>query len=258
MRKLALSGWSSTFDASIYTILECKADKLQAYLKIQSENADVPITTTHIVTLALAKVFERYPVLNRVIIRKKFRQRASVDAFVIVNLRKKESVDLSGVSIESANNLSCQDIANTMSTKVKTLREGKDPGIAKVHGVLDKLNSRVAYFVLKTLNVLLGSLNMSLSGLGLPKHRFGSFMVSNLGSLGVDEAFIPLFPPARCPLIAGVPKVKSIAVVKNGEVVAEHQLRLCLTMDHRYIDGFEGAKALRYLKKIIENPSAHL
>ena len=258
MRKLALSGWSSTFDASIYTVLECKADRLKEYINSESDGAEVSITTTHVVTVALAKVFERYPVLNRVIIRKKFRQRHRIDAFIIVNLRKKKSVDLSGVCIEAANTLTCRDMAVQISNKVHVLREGKDRSIARVQGVLERLNSRVAYFLLKSINVILGSLNISLTGFGLPRHRFGSFMVSNLGSLGVDEAYIPLFPPARCPLIVGVPKIKPIAVVQGRDVVAEQQLRLCLTIDHRYIDGFEGAKALRYLKKILENPFKYL
>ena len=43
-------------------------------------------------------------------------------------------------------------------------------------------------------------------------------------------------------------------VVKNGEIVVGHTMKLTLACDHRTVDGATGAKFLQTLKGYIENP----
>lgn len=43
-------------------------------------------------------------------------------------------------------------------------------------------------------------------------------------------------------------------VVKNGQIVVGHTMRVTLACDHRTIDGATGAQFLQTLKAYVENP----
>ena len=43
-------------------------------------------------------------------------------------------------------------------------------------------------------------------------------------------------------------------MVEHGKVVARRTIRLTLSVDHRVLDGAEGARFLRDLKTLIEEP----
>ncbi len=85
--------------------------------------------------------------------------------------------------------------------------------------------------------VLAGSAN--LKDLGSP-----TFTVSNLGPLGV-ETFNPLLMPPQ------------VGILGLGALVGSHdapRMHLCLTFDHRAIDGAPAAMALRRLRQLLERP----
>ena len=56
----------------------------------------------------------------------------------------------------------------------------------------------------------------------------------------IDEAFVPPTPFARVPLYILVGAVRDRAVVKDGQLVVQPQLTVTATIDHRFIDGFQG------------------
>ena len=47
----------------------------------------------------------------------------------------------------------------------------------------------------------------------IPKMALGSVMITNVGSLGLEEAYVPLVPYSRVPLLLALGKVKDEAVV---------------------------------------------
>lgn len=73
-------------------------------------------------------------------------------------------------------------------------------------------------------------------------------------SMGIDNAYIPLSPYSRCPLIVGIAKPREVSIVKNGEVVVDTRVSISFTADHRYADGFHGAQMLRRFQKVFESP----
>ena len=87
----------------------------------------------------------------------------------------------------------------------------------------------ISSFLLYTLNIRFK---------GLPEDPFGSVMISNLGQIGIDNAFIPLVSYARVPVLIAIGLVKPRPVAtQNREVVVKDMLRINYTIDHRYIDG---------------------
>lgn len=80
----------------------------------------------------------------------------------------------------------------------------------------------------------------------------GTFTVSNLGMFSVDSFTAIINPPEAAILSAGSIIEKPVAV--NKEVIIKPCMRLNLGLDHRAIDGAQGAAFLSTLKEIIENP----
>jgi pyruvate dehydrogenase E2 component (dihydrolipoamide acetyltransferase) len=80
----------------------------------------------------------------------------------------------------------------------------------------------------------------------------GTFTVTNLGMYGV-EFFTPIINPPETAIL-GVGTIKQKPVIDNGKISFKDFMYLCLSFDHRVIDGAEAAKFLQTLKRLLENP----
>lgn len=86
-----------------------------------------------------------------------------------------------------------------------------------------------------------------------PQEMEGStFTVSNLGMFGIVEFTSIINQPNSAILSVGA--IVEKPVVKHGEIVVGHTMKLTLACDHRTVDGATGAKFLQTLKTYIENP----
>lgn len=86
-----------------------------------------------------------------------------------------------------------------------------------------------------------------------PQEMEGStFTVSNLGMFGIQEFTSIINQPNSAILSVGA--IVEKPVVKNGEIVVGHTMKLTLACDHRTVDGATGAQFLQTLQAYIENP----
>jgi len=90
-----------------------------------------------------------------------------------------------------------------------------------------------------------------------PAEQSGStFTISNLGMYGV-QSFNPIINQPNSAIL-GVSGTVDKPVVVNGEIAIRPIITLCLTIDHRVVDGLAGAKFMQDLKKLLENPISML
>jgi pyruvate dehydrogenase E2 component (dihydrolipoamide acetyltransferase) len=82
----------------------------------------------------------------------------------------------------------------------------------------------------------------------------GTFSVSNLGMLDIDEFTAVINPPEAGILAVG--RIVEKPVAHEGQVALRRRLRLTMSCDHRVIDGATGAQFLKTLKTMLENPLA--
>ncbi|MBI4519017.1 MAG: 2-oxo acid dehydrogenase subunit E2 [Deltaproteobacteria bacterium] len=80
----------------------------------------------------------------------------------------------------------------------------------------------------------------------------GTFTISNLGMLEVDEFAAVINPPQVAILAVGT--VRARAVVRAGQLAAAQTMRVTLSCDHRALNGVEAAQFLAELKQLLENP----
>jgi len=84
------------------------------------------------------------------------------------------------------------------------------------------------------------------------EYEGGSFSVSNLGMFGIDQFTAVINPPQAAILAVGGP-VQKLHLI-DGDTVAQTQMRVTLSCDHRAIDGAVGAQFLATLAEYIEQP----
>jgi pyruvate dehydrogenase E2 component (dihydrolipoamide acetyltransferase) len=82
--------------------------------------------------------------------------------------------------------------------------------------------------------------------------RGGSFTISNMGMLGVDN-FAAIINPGETGILA-VSSTVATPVVLDGAIVARDMMKITLSADHRAVDGADGAKFANAVKSKLENP----
>lgn len=80
----------------------------------------------------------------------------------------------------------------------------------------------------------------------------GTFTISNIGMYPVDY-FTPIINQPESAIL-GIGRVVEKAVPIDGKIEIRSMMGVSLTLDHRLIDGAEGAKFLATFKEMLENP----
>ena len=89
--------------------------------------------------------------------------------------------------------------------------------------------------------------------LSLEEISNGTFTVTNLGMYGI-RSFSPIINPPQAAILA-VGEIYTEPAVVNGKIKPESFIDLSVSCDHRIIDGIAGAKFLRRIVELIENPA---
>ncbi len=80
----------------------------------------------------------------------------------------------------------------------------------------------------------------------------GTFSLSNVGMLDVEELIAVINPPQAAVLAVGA--VKDRPIVRDGQLAVAKTMRATLSCDHRVLNGVEGGRFLEEIKGILENP----
>jgi len=79
-----------------------------------------------------------------------------------------------------------------------------------------------------------------------------TFSISNLGMYGI-ESFTAIINPPDAAIMA-VGGIIEKPVVKNGQIVPGHRMKVTLSCDHRVVDGAMGSEFLNTFKSMLEQP----
>lgn len=251
-RKIAIASWRHPRDPSTYSWIDLPVGKVEEFLA--GVEADVKPTLTHFVAMVMADCIRRQPDFNRFLRGGRLYPRLSTDAFITTLIRDPKGKDLSGFVLRDLPSMSLEDVASQSAVEADKLKKGEDEEMATVRRRTEMLPSGLLKVIFAIQEFFAYRLNWNPSLIGMPKDRFGSFIVSNIGALGLERGLIPLSPYTRCPVIIGIGKARDAAVVREGEVKAEKVVTISMTFDHRYADGAQGALVLRRFQKIFENP----
>jgi pyruvate/2-oxoglutarate dehydrogenase complex dihydrolipoamide acyltransferase (E2) component len=253
-RKLAIGSWQTAYDPTVYGTLTVRMDKALAYIEAFRQRTGHRLTVTHLLTKAMGEALRRCPEANAILRFNKIYLRKQVTISALVVQTDGGKVDLTSAKIDNADTKSLLDIAREMEESVRRVRERRDVAMEKGKGTIQKIPYMFLNLFTKLLAFFMYTLNLDLSGLGMPKDAFGSVIITNVGSLGLDTAYVPLVPYTRVPIFVAPGAIKEAAVVEDGKIVVGKVMNVNASFDHRFIDGFHAGILATTLRELLENP----
>jgi len=256
-RKIALGTWRTAYDPSIYGTLVLRMDRALDFIARFRARTGRRLTVSHLMAKASAMALQACPEANAILRWNRIYLRQRIGVFFQVLMADEGKADLSGATLHDLERKSLLEIVDEFEQKVAQVRKRQDPAVEKTRGTFQ----RVPYFLLRPflrfLSFLSYTLNLDLRRLGIASDPFGSLMITNIGSLGLDTAYAPLVPFSRVPILFAIGEARDDVVVENGQPVVVKTMSVNATMDHRVIDGFHAAQIATVLREWMENPDGH-
>ena len=256
-RKIALGTWQTAYDPSIYGTLVLRLDRALAYLERFRARTGRRLTVSHLMAKASAMALQACPEANAILRWNRIYLRKRIGVFFQVLMDDEGQADLSGATLYDVERKSLLEIVDEFEGKVKQVRARQDPALEKTRGTFQRIPFFLLNAFLKVLSFLSFTLNLDLRALGIASDPFGSLMITNVGSLGLDTAFAPLVPFSRVPILFAIGEAKDHVLVENGQPAVIKAMSVNATLDHRVIDGFHAARIATVLREWMENPEAH-
>jgi pyruvate dehydrogenase E2 component (dihydrolipoamide acetyltransferase) len=252
-RRMAVALWGPPADPQIYARLEIDMGRALDYAKRLSRAAGVTVRPVHLVARALALCLREHADANAIVRGHSVYRRQKTHIFFQVAIPGKNP-DLSGAVIRDADTKPPGEIAKELRAKVRDVLRGTDQEMQQARRAVHACPRLFYGALLRLVTFVQYILNCRLTRFGFPEDPFGSAMVTDVGSLGVSEAFAPLVPLTRTPLVVSVGKIEERPAVRDGQVVARPLCTLGVTLDHRVFDGLLAARLAKSLALYLEDP----
>jgi len=258
-RKIALGTWQTAYDPSVYGVITIKMDEALRYLEAFREKTGKRLTVTHMVAKAIGAMLEQVPDANALLRWSSIYERDRVAVFFQVMMENPDTgqLDLSGATIYDPHEKSLEEIVDDFTAKVSRVRGGTDEQFKNSRGMMSLMPQWAVGPMLKVTSFLSYTLNLDMTWAGMPKDLFGSVMITNVGTLGLPYALVPLVPYSRVPLLLALGSIDERPVAEDGEVVVRKVMDVGATFDHRILDGGHAAKMRRIVSEWMEHPFDH-
>lgn len=250
-RKVASAIYRKPRDSKIYGSVEIDVTEMENFVA-KKRKEGIKTTLTHLMTLIIGRAFrEEVPELNTYIKRGKVVKRENVDAMVSVLLKADE---MSSVKIPNIDKLSVAELSDIIAEKIKNSRAGNENSAMQSKHMLSSIPWPFRTWFFNLYKLVTIDWGISFPGLNLSSDSFGSYVISNIGTLGLDSGYAALLPSSNVSIVLIIGKVYKKPVVINDEIVIRKILNLSATLDHRVVDGSHGGKLFRFIRKMAKNP----
>ncbi len=251
-RQIAAAAYSGPKDCRIFGTIEVDITATLDHITRKRQSGEKP-TLVHFVTAALARcMHEDVPQINCFLQRGKFIRRENVDVFITVALQEGE--DLTGVVIPGAQNLPVREITNLLRSKVREKRQGYDSGFVAAKHTLSKIPWPFRRMLFLLIRWWVYTLGFGLPFFKISRDPFGSVILSDIGSHGLNTGMAALFPMGRVPVVITMGTVEKKPVVVDDEVQVRSILPLTATLDHRIVDGAQAGALARGVARRLRDP----
>jgi pyruvate/2-oxoglutarate dehydrogenase complex dihydrolipoamide acyltransferase (E2) component len=250
-RKVASSIYHRPSDSKIFGSVEIDITNLEKYIAQKRKNG-VKATLTHVFILAAARALRvEVPELNTYIKRGSVVLREHIDVTVSVLL---PGSHMGSILIKDADKLTLVELINVMGEEVKNARQGSENKTMQMKDKLAKIPWPLRSWIFSLLKTISFNWGLSLPSLGLSANSFGSFVVSNIGNVGLDMGYPALFPSSNVSFVLILGGVNRKPAVVGEQILPRTILSLGAALDHRVVDASHGGLLFRYLKKVVKNP----
>lgn len=250
-RKVASSIYRKPRDSKIYGSVDIDITELDNFIA-EKRKQGIKTTLTHLITLIIGRALrEEVPELNTYIKRGKVVKRKKIDAMVSVLLKGNE---MGSVKIENADQLTVSELSQVIADKIRQSRQGDENNTMQSKHLLSSVPWPFRNWLFNLYKIVTIDWGLSFPWVNLSSDSFGSYVVSNIGTLGLDTGYGALLPSSNVSIVMIIGKEYKKPVVINDEVLIRKVFTLSATLDHRVVDGSHGGKLFRFIKYMIKNP----
>ena len=251
-RVTAATIYTTPTDSRVYGTLDIDVTAAKEFLDRKREEG-VKLTMVHLTTAVLSRAIAfDVPEMNCFIRRGAVVGREYMDVMVPIQVGGDSGV--TPAIVRNAHARRVTDIADEVRAKAAKSRAGSEIKAAKNKYMLNRIPwplRRPVFLFLKWITVDMG---IEIKALGLSAHSFGSFVVSDIGSFGLNTGMTALMPAAKVPCVIVLGKIEEKPVARNGEIVIRTILPLTGTFDHRVVYGMQIGKLARGIKRYFRKP----
>jgi pyruvate/2-oxoglutarate dehydrogenase complex dihydrolipoamide acyltransferase (E2) component len=251
-RVTAAAIYTTPTDSRVYGTLDIDVTDAKRFID-EKRGTGVKITMVHLATAVLARaVAFDVPEMNCFIRRGGVVGRERLDVMVPVAIGGGEGV--SAILVKDAHTRTVTSIAAEIRMRAEENRAGTESKTAQNKYLLNRIPWPLRRPVFRFLKWITVDMGIKIKSLGLSADSFGSFVVSDIGSFGLNTGMTSLMPAAKVPAVIVLGKIEEKVVVRNGEMVIRTILPLTGTFDHRIVDGLQIGKLARGIKRNFRKP----
>jgi len=243
--------WRPSSDGRIFTRASIDVSAAHAYIADVRERTGEKVTITHVIGAAVGRCMAAVPEIRARVLFGHIIAHPTCDIGFAVDVGA--GADLAPVQVRCVDELTPLEVARQVAEGAANLRAGSDKNHNRSTGIVRRLPTWALRPVVAATGVLVGGLGIG--AMGQPGFPLGTAFVSNVGTLGLEEAFLAPVPFARVPLYLAVGAVRDVPMVVDGAVVVRPQVILGATADHRLIDGAHAGRLATLLRQLITEPT---
>ena len=249
-RKVSISIFGAPKEGKVFGSYEVDATELLKFIE-KKKKEGVRITVTHVVTAAIARtLFLDAPVAHCFVRRGRLMQRENADVFLAVARQGKST---SGMVIPKAESKTVSELAEYMSKKTKKVKSGRKESFDITRSI-GKIPWPFRTPIIRFIKWWAFQNGFWLPGLKMRDSPFGSIAITNIGTFGLENGYLALFPIANFPAIIAMGQIKEKPVVIDGKIVIRPMLPLSGTFDHRIMDGDKIGLMTNSMERRLLNP----
>ena len=236
-KKINYTAWSTPYDPQVFTTLKLDITKILPYLEKKSEelkdlNEHYKVTTFTIKLLSI--VFKKYPAVHGYIKFGRYEPKEGVDICCLVNVG--EGKELANTTITNCECKTMRDIHIELKESAGLLKKRKN----KEQNTKMNLYKLIPTFLLGPLTQVfswLSSIGIQVKLLGVRQFEFGSCVITNIGSIGIENSQVPIPPVSFAPAILTLCSYYKRNVRNKEDKIEEKiYLKMNFTTDYRFFD----------------------
>lgn len=250
-RKVASTIYEAPKDSKLFGSADLDMSQIDNFIKAKRA-AGIKITHTHV----MASLFSRMiafdvPEFNAFARRGKIYPRKNIDVMLSVLNKNNE---MSSILIKEAHKLTVDQLFETSANEILKARKGEENKTMNKKDSLGNIPWPFRRWVFKFMKWFTLTRGWSLKSQGISSDSFGSFILSNIGTLGLDLGFPALFPLSNLAIVVLMGKAQKKAIVINDEIVIRNMMTINVCMDHRVVDASHAGRAFKSLKYRVKHP----
>ncbi len=239
-------------ESVVYYDTYIKAEELLKFLESVKDKTP-KITLTHLLVKACAMGMIQHPTMNQYVSGQRLYQREKVEISFSIKKEKVSQAPLKVLKMEIPKDENLESLASRIQERLGVERSEAKTYTDKEIDYLAILPRFLLKFLVKLVRVL-DYYNLLPNSFIEKDPLFASLFIANLGSIGVDPGYHHLYEYGNISIFCMAGKIKDMAVVEEGKIIARKILHIRWSYDERIDDGMNSTNGIDTVVKILENP----